>query len=73
MVLMLHKVGRLLKVICVVPGMRPLHYAAWQGWLEPVRVLLELGASSNEAAADGNIPLHLACQHGHYNVVIISH
>lgn len=49
--------------------MRPLHYAAWQGRLEPVRLLLRASAAVNAASLDGQIPLHLAAQYGHYDVV----
>lgn len=49
--------------------MRPLHYAAWQGRLEPVRLLLRASAAVNAASLDGQIPLHLAAQYGHYEVV----
>ncbi|XP_037113242.1 caskin-2 [Syngnathus acus] len=47
-------------------GMRPLHYAAWQGKSESV--LLRSGASVNGVSLDGHIPLHLAAQYGHYHV-----
>lgn len=50
-------------------GMRPLHYAAWQGKAESVLMLLRSGASVNGASQDGHIPLHLAAQYGHYEVV----
>lgn len=58
-------------VTCLVPavGMRPLHYAAWQGKAESVLMLLRAGASVNAASQDGQIPLHLAAQYGHYDVV----
>uniref|UniRef100_A0A8B9H2Z3 Caskin-2 n=1 Tax=Astyanax mexicanus TaxID=7994 RepID=A0A8B9H2Z3_ASTMX len=49
-------------------GMRPLHYAAWQGKAESVLLLLRAGASVNGASQDGQIPLHLAAQYGHYEV-----
>lgn len=49
--------------------MRPLHYAAWQGRVEPVRLLLRAAASVNMASLDGQIPLHLSAQYGHYEVV----
>ncbi len=49
--------------------MRPLHYAAWQGKEEPVAILLQHRSSSNKAANEGETPLHLACQHGHFDVV----
>lgn len=50
-------------------GMRPLHYAAWQGKAESVLMLLRSGASVNGVSLDGHIPLHLAAQYGHYEVV----
>lgn len=52
--------------------MRPLHYAAWQGKAESVLMLLRSGASVNGASLDGHIPLHLAAQYGHYEVVSAS-
>lgn len=56
--------------LCVcVSGMRPLHYAAWQGKSEPMKMLLKSGSSVNSQSDEGQIPLHLAAQHGHYDVV----
>lgn len=52
-----------------VAGMRPLHYAAWQGKAEPMKMLLKSGSSVNGQSDEGQIPLHLAAQHGHYDVV----
>uniref|UniRef100_A0A673AJ48 Caskin-2 n=1 Tax=Sphaeramia orbicularis TaxID=375764 RepID=A0A673AJ48_9TELE len=49
-------------------GMRPLHYAAWQGKAEAVLLLLRTGASVNSPSHDGQIPLHLSAQYGHYEV-----
>lgn len=49
--------------------MRPLHYAAWQGKADSVLMLLRAGASVNGTSQDGQIPLHLAAQYGHYDVV----
>ncbi|XP_041085569.1 caskin-1-like [Polyodon spathula] len=49
-------------------GMRPLHYAAWQGKVEPMKTLLKSGSSVNSQSDEGQIPLHLAAQHGHYDV-----
>jgi ankyrin repeat protein len=46
-----------------------LHYAAWQGKSEPVHILLDWKSPSNEQALGGETPLHLACQHGHFDVV----
>ncbi|KAL4241105.1 Caskin-2 [Mactra antiquata] len=50
-------------------GMVALHYATWQGKLEPVHILLQWKSPSNEQAMAGETPLHLACQHGHFDVV----
>lgn len=58
-----------LRIAFLLPGMRPLHYAAWQGRLEPVKLLLRASAAVNAASLDGQIPLHLAAQYGHYEVV----
>lgn len=56
-------------IFVCVSGMRPLHYAAWQGKSEPMKMLLKSGSSVNAQSDDGQIPLHLAAQHGHYDVV----
>lgn len=53
----------------VCEGMRPLHYAAWQGKAEPMKMLLKSGSSVNGQSDEGQIPLHLSAQHGHYDVV----
>ena len=58
-----------LSVCACVSGMRPLHYAAWQGKAEAVLLLLRCGAAVNTSSQDGQIPLHLAAQYGHYDVV----
>lgn len=50
-------------------GMRPLHYAAWQGKADSVLLLLRAGAAVNSPSNDGQIPLHLSAQYGHYEVV----
>lgn len=50
-------------------GMLALHYAAWQGMSDPVHTLLQWKSPVNEVSQDGNTPLHLACQHGHFDVV----
>lgn len=51
-------------------GLRPLHYGAWQGLDRPVELLLARGSSVNQASSvDGNSPIHLACEHGHLDVV----
>ncbi|XP_050824502.1 caskin-1 isoform X3 [Gopherus flavomarginatus] len=48
--------------------MRPLHYAAWQGKKEPMKMVLKAGSAVNVQSDEGQIPLHLAAQHGHYDV-----
>lgn len=53
--------------------MRPLHYAAWQGKSDSVLMLLRGGASVNAPSHDGQIPLHLSAQYGHYEVVSSEH
>jgi ankyrin repeat protein len=53
-------------------GMHALHYAAWQGYMDPVGLLLHGGAVIGVHSGDTkDTPLHLACQHGHYDVVSI--
>lgn len=59
--------GVILRTVCA--GMRPLHYAAWQGKAEPMKMLLKSGSSVNGQSDEGQIPLHLSAQHGHYDVV----
>jgi ankyrin repeat protein len=49
--------------------MRALHYASWQGKDQSVDFLLLKGSSPKDPAIDGNTPLHLACEHGHFDVV----
>ena len=53
----------------VVVDMRPLHYGAWQGHDGLVELLLLHGSDVNQSASDGNTPLHLASEHGHFCVV----
>ncbi|XP_022095344.1 uncharacterized protein LOC110981774 isoform X3 [Acanthaster planci] len=50
-------------------GMRPLHYAAWQGKVEPVNLLVKFGSAPNDGSQDGETPLHLAAQYGSHMVV----
>ena len=52
-----------------VPGMRPLHYAAWQGHEGPVKLLLNGKSCPNNPCTQGVTPLHLAGEHGHVSVV----
>jgi len=49
--------------------MRPLHYGSWQGHDSLVELLLLNNADVNQPASDGNTPLHLASEHGHFCVV----
>uniref|UniRef100_A0A8C6KKV5 CASK interacting protein 2 n=1 Tax=Nothobranchius furzeri TaxID=105023 RepID=A0A8C6KKV5_NOTFU len=55
-------------VLLLSQGMRPLHYAAWQGKSDSALLLLRAGASANSPSCDGQIPLHLSAQYGHYEV-----
>ena len=48
---------------------RALHYAAFQGRLEAVRVLLEFGADKDAQDLDGISPLHFAARHGYSDIV----
>ncbi|TRY82210.1 hypothetical protein DNTS_032387 [Danionella cerebrum] len=41
---------------------------AWQGKADSVLMLLRSGAAVNSTSQDGQIPLHLAAQYGHYEV-----
>ena len=54
-------------------GWTPLHFAAANGHIETVDILLKLGVSPRSRTADGKgegfTPLHLAAQHGHLDVV----
>lgn len=52
-----------------VLGMLALHYACWQGKAEPVHMLLQWRSPVSNQSYDGATPLHLACQHGHFDVV----
>ena len=49
--------------------MRAIHYASWQGHVDAVAILLKFQSDPNEAADDGQTPLHWACEHGHTDVV----
>jgi len=52
-----------------IVDLRPLHYGSWQGHDALVELLLLHHADVNQPAADGNTPLHLAAEHGHFCVV----
>jgi ankyrin repeat protein len=67
-------------LICTNPnisagGMRPLHIAARNGYLEIVELLLEHGANPNVQDNDGRTPLHYAVENCHVGVarVLLDH
>ncbi|CAM9740211.1 unnamed protein product, partial [Phaeothamnion confervicola] len=49
-------------------GNRPLHLAAWNGWLECTRLLLETAAEPGARNAAGDTPYALACRHRHFSI-----
>ena len=49
-------------------GLTPLLFAAREGSVETVRVLVGAGASVNKASVDGSSPLLVAVQNGHYDI-----
>src|SRR5262249_5652511 len=49
-------------------GLTPLLFAARQGSLETVRVLIAAGANVSRPAADTSSPLLVAIQNGHYDI-----
>ena len=49
-------------------GLTPLLFAARQGSLDTVRVLVAAGADIRKAAVDGSSPLLVAVQNGHYEI-----
>ena len=69
--LCLYRVHCIREMFCFVTGMRPIHYAAWQGNIDPVGILLRASSSANEPSYEGMTPLHLASEHGHYEVVSV--
>lgn len=58
-----------------VLGLRVIHDAAREGFVDTVRALMQHGADVNVADALGNLPLHLAAREGHLEVVrlVIEH
>ena len=49
-------------------GLTPLLFAAREGGIETVRVLITAGADVNKTAVDGSGPLLVAVQNGHYDI-----
>jgi ankyrin repeat protein len=50
-------------------GETPLHLAAWNGYVDVVRLLLEKGANVNAQAKNGRTPLHQAARDGRVDLV----
>ncbi|XP_055683669.1 ankyrin repeat and SOCS box protein 3-like [Lutzomyia longipalpis] len=55
----------------VTQGLRPLHYAVWQKNLPAVNLLLVRGADINATDDCGYSALHLASEHGYYELTQI--
>lgn len=53
-------------------GSSPLHVAALHGRVDLVPLLLKHGASVGARNAKQAVPLHLACQQGHFQVRVLS-
>ncbi|XP_045467088.1 poly [ADP-ribose] polymerase tankyrase-1-like [Harmonia axyridis] len=53
----------------VVQGLRPLHYAVWQRYLEATQLLLTRGGDVNAVDECGYSPLHLSAEYGYTEVV----
>jgi hypothetical protein len=47
----------------------PLHFAANEGQLEAVKVLLENGAKVDSTSSSGRTPLHIACNRGNKGII----
>lgn len=54
----------------MVFGMYPIHISADRGWLEVLKVLLEVPESVNKQDDNGDTPLHLSALRGHGDCVI---
>jgi hypothetical protein len=52
-----------------VNGSTPLHYVAWKGHIEIVRLLLQNGAEVNMKSDGGSTPLRLAAIQGHVDIL----
>ncbi|CAG4978304.1 unnamed protein product [Colias eurytheme] len=53
----------------VTQGLRPLHYAIWQRYLEATRLLLVRGCDINATDDCGYSALHLSAEHGYTEFV----
>ncbi|XP_072948656.1 ankyrin repeat domain-containing protein 61-like isoform X2 [Epargyreus clarus] len=53
----------------VTQGLRPLHYAIWQRYLEATRLLLVRGCDINAQDDCGYSALHLSAEHGYVELV----
>ncbi|CAG4948632.1 unnamed protein product [Parnassius apollo] len=53
----------------VTQGLRPIHYAIWQRYLEATRLLLVRGCDVNARDDCGYSALHLAAEHGYKELV----
>ncbi|CAK1592839.1 unnamed protein product [Parnassius mnemosyne] len=53
----------------VTQGLRPIHYAIWQRYLEATRLLLVRGCDVNAQDDCGYSALHLAAEHGYKELV----
>lgn len=52
----------------VTQGLRPLHYAVWQRYLEAAQLLLVRGSDINARDECGYSALHLSAEHGWVHV-----
>lgn len=50
-------------------GFSPLHWAAKEGHLKIVEMLVQRGARINSTNRGDDTPLHLAAAHGHHEIV----
>ena len=50
-------------------GLRPLHYAVWQRYLEAVQFLLVRGSDVNARDDCGYSALHLSAEHGYTEIM----
>ncbi|KAF4532018.1 hypothetical protein B566_EDAN011865 [Ephemera danica] len=53
----------------VTQGLRPLHYAVWQRYIEAACLLLTRGGDINATDECGYSALHLAAEHGYVELV----